>query len=517
MPGEDLERLAADPTTALTTLQELARDHPELRPAIAANPSTYPALLEWLAMLGVPAVDAALAERAARHPDGDRDRAVSDAAARDARTDAAAADRDARTDEAAGAPPEATSVLPAQPAATPALPPSYPPRRATASRPADPAPSTTDRAEPPTVTLPAAGGAPVLPPVIPPAAPARAPRVQVSPEPARSPTAERAAGGPGTPAQGVAVDVPATAGESAAAGTGDVGPGRGAGGPGTGDVGPGAGDERPTGSSVDATLSAGGRLPRWLLPAGIAVIAFIFLAWAFGPTTGANSTAPPDAGPGVSAAPSDPTAAAGAALAALPDSTSCGDVDADAQVFADYGAVASTGDSWQDPASADVVMNALVGLQDACDPAYALAVSNTLVDGGATPAAVRTTLTTAGEWLEPARPAPADAQQRDTFVSPTGNIACALGDDTATCTITERSFEDPQSCGPGPVTLVVGAGGDARPDCAAPAAAGGDGLAYDQSVTAGYFACLSELDGVTCWSTLTGRGFTVARAGFSTF
>ncbi|TRW46951.1 hypothetical protein [Georgenia yuyongxinii] len=411
MPGEDLERLAADRTTPLTTLQQLARDHPRVRPAIAANPSTYPALLEWLALLGVPEVDAALATRVAR------DRASHPADA-----------------DAAAAAPEATSVLAAHPAPAPGLPPSYPPRRATASRAPEDAPALADRAEPPTVALPAAGG----------------------------PASQRAAR-----------------------------------------------------EDVDAAPSASTRLPRWLLPAGIAVVAFVLLAWAFGPPTGASSTAPPNAPSGTAAAPADP--AAGAALAALPGTTSCGDVTADAQVFADFGTVASTADAWQDPASADVVMTALVGLQEACDPAYALAVSNALIDGDATPAAVRATLTTAGDWLAPLRPAPADAQQRNAFVSPTGNIACGLGEDTATCTITERAFADPQTCGPGPVTLVVGAGGDAGPDCAAPGAAGGDGLAYEQSVTAGYFACLSKLDGVTCWSTLTGHGFTVARAGFSTF
>ncbi|MPV39181.1 variant leucine-rich repeat-containing protein, partial [Georgenia subflava] len=60
----ELARLAADPRTPLTTLQQLAQEHPELRAAVAANPSTYPALVEWLGRLGMPDVDAALARRA---------------------------------------------------------------------------------------------------------------------------------------------------------------------------------------------------------------------------------------------------------------------------------------------------------------------------------------------------------------------------------------------------------------------------------------------------------------------
>ncbi|GAA1136606.1 hypothetical protein [Nesterenkonia lutea] len=55
---------AADPNTPQVQLHMLAGDHPELRPLIAENPNTYPELLQWLAGLGDPAVDAALARRA---------------------------------------------------------------------------------------------------------------------------------------------------------------------------------------------------------------------------------------------------------------------------------------------------------------------------------------------------------------------------------------------------------------------------------------------------------------------
>lgn len=62
---DDLVARAQDPRTPLTTLHSLAQNYPGLRPAIARNPSTYPALLEWLGSLGDPAVDAALAARTA--------------------------------------------------------------------------------------------------------------------------------------------------------------------------------------------------------------------------------------------------------------------------------------------------------------------------------------------------------------------------------------------------------------------------------------------------------------------
>lgn len=61
--GRALE--AADPRTPAAVLFEIASSSPELRPAIAANPSTYDDLVTWLEALGDPAVDVALDRRAA--------------------------------------------------------------------------------------------------------------------------------------------------------------------------------------------------------------------------------------------------------------------------------------------------------------------------------------------------------------------------------------------------------------------------------------------------------------------
>ncbi|HIX00698.1 MAG TPA: hypothetical protein H9871_11215, partial [Candidatus Nesterenkonia stercoripullorum] len=59
----DLARQAADPATDWHTLHWIAENFPELRPAVAENPSTYPALVEALADLGDPQIDAALDRR----------------------------------------------------------------------------------------------------------------------------------------------------------------------------------------------------------------------------------------------------------------------------------------------------------------------------------------------------------------------------------------------------------------------------------------------------------------------
>ncbi|WP_460886719.1 DUF7937 domain-containing protein [Promicromonospora xylanilytica] len=54
---------ALDPATPLADLAKIVQESPHLRPQVAANPSTYPALLDWLGALGDPQVDAALRNR----------------------------------------------------------------------------------------------------------------------------------------------------------------------------------------------------------------------------------------------------------------------------------------------------------------------------------------------------------------------------------------------------------------------------------------------------------------------
>ncbi len=57
---------ASDPATDPAVLYQIAQSEPALRPLLAANPSAYPALLEWLGQLGDKKVDAALRKRAAQ-------------------------------------------------------------------------------------------------------------------------------------------------------------------------------------------------------------------------------------------------------------------------------------------------------------------------------------------------------------------------------------------------------------------------------------------------------------------
>lgn len=60
---DDVARMAADPATDWDTLHWIAENHPELRPVVAGNPNTYPELLEALADLDDPAINAVLMRR----------------------------------------------------------------------------------------------------------------------------------------------------------------------------------------------------------------------------------------------------------------------------------------------------------------------------------------------------------------------------------------------------------------------------------------------------------------------
>ena len=65
-PPDPQTDAAANPATPLPDLMSIAASRPDLRPLVAANPSTYPDLLQWLGHLGDPAIDAALARRVGR-------------------------------------------------------------------------------------------------------------------------------------------------------------------------------------------------------------------------------------------------------------------------------------------------------------------------------------------------------------------------------------------------------------------------------------------------------------------
>lgn len=126
---------------------------------------------------------------------------------------------------------------------------------------------------------------------------------------------------------------------------------------------------------------------------------------------------------------------------------------------------------------------------------------------------------TEGEESAPAvqYPAPSTALELSLVVSPSGNIACELGEDVVACTINSYEFtgDNMASCGVSPLTISTTAT-EAVVNCAAPAvnAKGATTLSYGDYATNGYTACRSSEYGVSCWNTVSGVGFGIARDGY---
>jgi hypothetical protein len=121
----------------------------------------------------------------------------------------------------------------------------------------------------------------------------------------------------------------------------------------------------------------------------------------------------------------------------------------------------------------------------------------------------------------PATPAPAPVPVTR-FVSPSGNIACAISEQLARCDLADKSWDPgapPAGCtqtyGAG---VVVDAAGP-RVTCAADSLVGGGGgtLGYGREITVGDFTCGSSEAGMRCAQTSTGLGFSVSRRAYTFF
>ena len=60
---DPLRAAAANPATPLATLADLAYNHPQLRALVAANPSAYPGLIDWLRQFDDDDIGRAIAAR----------------------------------------------------------------------------------------------------------------------------------------------------------------------------------------------------------------------------------------------------------------------------------------------------------------------------------------------------------------------------------------------------------------------------------------------------------------------
>lgn len=120
---------------------------------------------------------------------------------------------------------------------------------------------------------------------------------------------------------------------------------------------------------------------------------------------------------------------------------------------------------------------------------------------------------------DPVSPAPEGAQEMTELRSPTGNISCLLEEDTVSCTLVDRDFSEAglEDCEDGPFSIQV-ADGDAATACGSSFLSDeAQTLEYDDSAVYGDMACTSRFDGMTCWNTMTGKGFMANKVTYETF
>ena len=114
----------------------------------------------------------------------------------------------------------------------------------------------------------------------------------------------------------------------------------------------------------------------------------------------------------------------------------------------------------------------------------------------------------------------AQADDSQSFVSPSGNITCGLGTfngkASATCEIRDYSFTAPHCTQGGGNEFSVTEGQPATPRCHTDTnfVPGRPVLQYGQSRSAGPITCDSAPSGMTCTDTSTGHYFRVSRESY---
>ena len=120
---------------------------------------------------------------------------------------------------------------------------------------------------------------------------------------------------------------------------------------------------------------------------------------------------------------------------------------------------------------------------------------------------------------DPVSPAPEGAQEMTELRSPTGNISCLLEEGTVSCSLVDRDFSEAglEDCEDGPFSIQV-SDGEAATVCGSSFLSDeAQTLEYDDSAVYGDMACTSRFDGMTCWNTMTGKGFMANKVTYETF
>lgn len=118
-------------------------------------------------------------------------------------------------------------------------------------------------------------------------------------------------------------------------------------------------------------------------------------------------------------------------------------------------------------------------------------------------------------------PAPSSAEVADTFSAPSGNITCTLGGDMVSCQINETHWTGAagyEVCGDNRGALFTVDSKSTNYACANIASPMNgkyiSSLAYGSYVKNGNVACVPTQDGISCWNTISGKSFAIAREGW---
>ena len=417
---DELVARAQDPNAELETLHQLAQNYPGLRPYIAANPRTYPALLEWLGTLGDPAVDAALASRNSQ-PQSAPSAQSAQSSPQLAVVSPPGAQHSAPSARSSEAPTQVTLPRSLQPGSAASGASAI---SATSSRSAASAPSAFNAAGANTqVDGFQATGDPTV--SVPTSHPAQA---MASQSPARpvQPALQQTFQQSANVSQAQSPVIPAPV-QQAPAVAGDDGVF-------------GVGTEDDDSEAPSSFLTSNRIL---LILALLVATVLVFLAtWYLSGGSDKGSAA-----------------------------------DSGTEAPADSGQAAAEDGSSPAPQSASP-------------------------KASATPSASATPALKA--------PAPPEAQELSGFDAPSGNISCTLNDNTLTCVINEHAKVD--SCDSSkPLTVTIGADGNASKSCGSPFTTKGVSLSYGSSAKHSTFACKSTDKGMQCWSQVTGKGFILSR------
>ncbi|WP_147105131.1 hypothetical protein [Nesterenkonia populi] len=488
----ELEALANHPDTDWEVLHWIAENYPELRPAVAANPGTYQELIDALASLGDPEIDSAIAMRGRRGVNSQR----------------------ASTDPLAGMF-ETTTSLPAYTDDHYAAYSQYTPypgaaeEQDTGDLPAGPF---TEEPEDP-----AAEEAPTQEPQ-----PAEEPAPvswasEMQPRNGSAETAEPAGPAP-VEEDEAAADYALAPAASQGARTIPPAPHQMNGGY--------TGSEQKERRSLVLPIAAavGGVLALGMV---VAVMVLLFVGDEEDPVAepGAEEPAEPEEEdtpeeegeqpPAEDEAQDEPEAdelgEAQAALASLPEETSCEPGD-DSGVLAALLSAGADEDGFPEDEHTSTLQEALSGLQDSCDAEHAgqtVGEARDAADAGALNEI-------SYDWVDRGV-GDRGAQTVSGFATPDGNIECDFSDGV-TCTVYEHNYNDGCPGGEGTTYSMTVTGAEMDCDNLVEPDEGRESMPYDEIGTDGFIECASLEDRVSCYSALNPSiGFEISETGHYTY